>query len=468
MSRLPSFGAHGYSDFLAAKVPRATRTGLSHIPSLSSHLFDFQRHCVEFLLECGSGGLFLDTGLGKTLVQLEYAEHSRQASNGMALILTPLAVAKQIEREGLKFGYDARVIRDQSEAREGINICNYDRLHLISPDAFGVVTLDEGSILKSFAGKTTRALTAAFEHHRWRVPATATPAPNDHMELGQYADFCGIMASNEMLSRFFINDASQASQVWRLKRHGVEAFWDWMASWCRLAQLPSDLGGDDTGFQLPALKIERHRAAESRPTMRGGLFGDEVVSATNLHEIKRATADNRALLSVNLALGEIREPWVIWCDTDYEADAVMHHLHGADDVVEVRGSMPPDTKERNLEKFADGTARVMVTKPSVAGFGLNWQHCARTVFVGRSFSYESWYQAVRRFWRFGQKRQVQVHLVVAEGEDSIARVIDRKADDHSGMKTAMRDAMKRSAGKSSETKVAYRPEHKGRLPSWIV
>lgn len=181
--------AHDYLEFLAGKTPMAIARGISRVPSLSSHLFDFQKHCVEFLLTVGSGGLFLDTGLGKTLVQLEYSEHARHEANGRALILCPLAVAHQIDREGRKFGYPTRVIRDQSEAAEGINICNYDRLHLIEPDQFGVVTLDEASILKSFTGKTTRALIDAFGHHRWRVPATATPAPNDHMELGQYAEF---------------------------------------------------------------------------------------------------------------------------------------------------------------------------------------------------------------------------------------------------------------------------------------
>ena len=410
----------------------------------------------------------MDTGLGKTLVQLEYIEHARQASNGMGLILTPLAVARQIEHEAQRFGYPARVIRDQSEAREGINICNYDRLHLIDPQAFGAVTLDEASILKSFTGKTTRSLIEAFKDHRWRVPATATPAPNDHMELGQYAEFCGVMQSNEMLSRFFINDTMQASQQWRLKRHGVEAFWDWVASWCRLAQLPSDLGDSDDGFDLPPIAVHRHRAAENAPTVSGGLFGDEIVSATNLHTIKRETAGKRAMIAANLALSDSREPWVIWCDTDYEADAILDALGDAPGVVEVRGSHAPERKEANLDAFANGTARVMVTKPSVAGFGLNWQHCARTVFVGRSFSYEAWYQAVRRFWRFGQAREVQVHLVVAEGEDSIARVIDRKADDHASMKTAMRAAMARNKGKSSATRVAYQPTCKGNLPSWIA
>ncbi len=468
MSRCNASADVGYREFLRNKTPLALKRGMSSSPRLSSHLFPFQAHCVEFLLGVGSGGLFLDTGLGKTLVQLEYAEHARQVENGKALILTPLAVAKQIEREAHRFGYPARVIRDQSEAREGISICNYDRLHLIDPSAFGVVTLDEASILKSFTGKTTRSLINAFEGHRWRVPATATPAPNDHMELGQYAEFCGVMHSNEMLSRFFINDTANASQSWRLKRHGVDAFWDWVASWCRLAQLPSDLGDDDSGFDLPPIAVHRHRAAESAPTMTGGLFGDEVVSATNLHQVKRATAQKRAMIAANLATSDSHEPWVIWCDTDYEADAILEVIGDHPGVVEVRGSMSAERKEASLEAFAAGNARVMITKPSVTGFGLNWQHCARTVFVGRSFSYESWYQAVRRFWRFGQAREVQVHLVVAEGEDSIARVIDRKADDHASMKTAMRAAMARNSGKASATRVAYLPTHKGSLPSWIA
>lgn len=455
-----------YDEFLASKTPRAIARGLSRTPALSSHLFPFQRHCVEFLLTVGSGGLFLDTGLGKTLVQLEYAEHARQATNGKALILTPLAVAKQIEREGLKFGYPARVIRDASEVREGISICNYDRLHLIDPQEFGVVTLDEASILKSFTGKTSRALIQSFSDQRFRMPATATPAPNDHMELGQYSAFCGVMASNEMLARWFISDQTEMGR-YRLKAHGVEDFWDWMSSWCRLAQMPSDLGGDDAGFILPPIHVHRHRAAESAPTMSGGLFGDEVVSATNLHQIKRGTAENRARIAADLAMSDA-EPWVLWCDTDYEADAILAALGDTPAIVEVRGSMPAERKESALEAFADGSARIMVTKPSVAGFGLNWQHCARTAFIGRSFSYEAWYQAVRRFWRFGQSREVQVHLVVAEGEDSIARVIDRKASDHAAMKTAMRAAMQRNKGKESATKVAYQPTHRGRLPTWIA
>lgn len=454
-----------YADFLLHKRPRAVERGIE-CDDLAGHLFPYQAECVRFLLRVGSGGLFLDTGLGKTLCELEWAEHARHETNGRALILTPLAVAHQFADEGRKFGYDVRVIRDQSEAGDGINICNYDRMDRLTPDAFGAVALDESSILKNFSGKTSSALIAAFAGHRFRLSATATPAPNDHMELGQHAQFCGVMTSAEMLSRFFINDTATASQQWRIKRHGVAAFWDWMASWCRMAAMPSDLGDSDAGFILPPLDVQRHMVESKLRAPEGDLFASDVVSATSMHDVKRQTAGERAGIAAQLVTSNA-EPWVVWVDTDYEAEAVRERLVGVRGVVEVRGSMSIEAKESNLDAFADGTARVLITKPSICGFGLNWQHCAHTVFVGRSFSYESWYQAVRRFWRFGQQRQVRVHIAVAQGEESIGAVIDRKAGDHDSMKRAMREAMRRNMGRASQVRVPYQPTHYGKLPSWL-
>lgn len=451
-----------YSTFLASKRPRPQATGIDP-PALHGGLFDFQAACVAFALKQGRAGLYLDTGLGKTFCQLEWADKAMRVSNGKALILTPLAVARQMEREAHARGYDARVIRDQSEARAGINICNYDRLDHIDPDAFGVLSLDEASILKNFTGKTTRALTAAFKDHRFKLAATATPAPNDHMELGQQAEFLSVMAGNEMLSRYFINDTATASQQWRLKKHAERDFWEWMASWSRMAQSPEDLGYDGSRYVLPAMEVIRHRAAygDMKPE-EGSLFAFEA-SATSMHNIKRQTADNRADKVAELVAGEAA-PWVVWCDTDYEADALAARIP---DAIEVRGSMPIERKEENLAAFADGSVRVIITKPSVAGMGLNWQHCARMAFAGRSFSYEAWYQAVRRCWRFGQTKPVQVHIVVAEGEEQIGRVIDRKADDHSRMKRAMADAMRRATSQSTRRLVDYQPKHQGRTPSWL-
>ena len=455
-----------YTEFLAGKRPIAHKSGIT-VPTLAPHLFPYQADCVRFLLECGRGGLFLDTGLGKTACELEWAEHARNATNGRALILTPLAVAHQIAAEGQRWGYQTRVIRDAAGAADGINICNYDRLDKLNPDDFGAVALDESSILKSFTGKTTRALIDSFAGHCFRLSSTATPAPNDHMELGQHAEFCGIMSSIEMLSRFFINDTSTASQQWRLKRHGVAAFWDWMASWCRMAQMPSDLGDSDDGFVLPPMRVHRHHVAAEVKAGEGDLFAVDVLSATNMHTLKRQTAAERAAMAASVAMSDAA-PCVIWVDTDYEADAVLSCIGKSASVAEVRGSMSIEAKEAALDGFADGTIRTLITKPSICGFGLNWQHCARTVFVGRSFSYESWYQAVRRFWRFGQKRNVDVHIIVAQGEESIGAVIDRKADDHADMKAAMRAAMQRNAGRESRVKVKYNPTHEGRLPQWFA
>ena len=450
-----------YQSFLDKKKPRALATGIEP-PALNPALFDFQSACVDFALRQGRCGLYLDTGLGKTFCQLEWADKAMRASNGYALILTPLAVARQIEREAQSRGYDARVIRDQSEARAGINICNYDRMDKIDPDAFGAVSLDEASILKNFTGKTTRALIESFAGTKFRMAATATPAPNDHMELGQQAEFLGVMPSNEMLMRWFIADQTQMGR-YRIKGHAANSFWEWMASWSRMAQSPEDLGYDGSRFVLPDLKIIRHRAAygEVRP-IEGSLFTLDT-SATAIHSVKRQTADNRSDKAAELVAAD-SGAWVVWCDTDYEADALAQRIP---DAIEVRGSMPIERKEENLAAFADGSARVIITKPSVAGMGLNWQHCSNMTFVGRTFSYEAWYQAVRRCWRFGQKREVQAHIIVAEGEDQIGRVIDRKAEDHSKMKEAMAGAMKRAATQKSDRKVEYNPTHQGRTPAWL-
>lgn len=231
--------------------------------------------------------------------------------------------------------------------------------------------------------------------------------------------------------------------------------------------MPSDMGFSDEGFALPKLNVIKHTAHQEAPILTDGLFGGDVISATNMHDVKRQTAEARAELAGEIISSSPAEPWVIWTDTDYEADAVLLAMHGVSDCVEVRGSMSAEAKESALDAFADGSARILITKPSICGFGLNWQHCANTVFVGRSFSYEAWYQAVRRFWRFGQQREVNAHVIVAAGEDSIGRVIDRKAGDHASMKAAMREAMKRDRQTSQGVKVRYQADKIGGLPAWL-
>lgn len=450
-----------YEEFLAGKAPRARACGFEPSPMPDAMRPD-QKAVTAFAIRQGCAALFLDTGLGKTFDELEWSRQCAEASNGYALLLTPLAVARQIEAEAHRWGYDARVIRSQDDARPGINICNYDRLELLEPARFGCVALDESSILKSFTGATTRALIAAFEAHRFKLCATATPAPNDHMELGQHAQFLGIMPSNEMLARWFISDQTEMGR-YRLKKHGEYAFWDWMASWSRCAETPADLGFSAEGFILPPMRVIRHRVAGDVRPPAGSLFLQEL-SATNIHTIKRQTAEARAEGVAELIDAEPGEAWVIWCDTDYESNALAQRVTGAS---EIRGSFTIDRKETVLSAFSEGASKAIITKPSLTGFGLNWQFAARMAFVGRSFSYEQWYQAVRRCWRYGQKRPVDVHIMVAEGEEQIGRVIDRKAADHAKMKRAMAAAMERSRETTSGLKVAYNPTHIERAPKWL-
>lgn len=451
-----------YSTFLSRKSIVVAQRGIEPT-DMPAFMKPHQVDATAMTIRTGRAGNFLDTGMGKTVCELEFSRQAAEASNGKALIGTPLAVAKQIEREARKFGYDARVIRDQSEARDGINICNYDRFEKLDPYAFGAVTLDESSILKDFSGSTSRGLRDAFKDHRFRLSASATPAPNDHMELGQHAEFLGVMNSVEMLSRFFINDTSTASQQWRLKGHAEQAFWDWMASWACMAETPADFGHDASEYILPPLEIIKHQTGARTDLPKDGLFAADA-NATNIHEIKRATSDARADEIARLAHEE-NQPWVIWCDTNYESDALSARIPEA---VEVRGSMSIEEKEEKIEAFSEGQARIIITKPSIAGHGLNWQHAARMAFIGRSFSYETWYQAVRRCWRFGQTRSVQVHLAIAEGEDQIGRVIDRKSADHIRMKRMMSTAMRRALGREVLTKVAYNPTHYSEIPQWLM
>lgn len=451
-----------YAEFLASKAPRAAASGIEPGP-MPEHLFDFASMAVGFGLRLTRAAVFFDTGLTKTRIQLQYCKQAINASNGYGLILTPLAVARQFEAEGLALGYDCRVVRDQSDVKPGINICNYDRLDKLDPQAFGCVCLDESSILKNFTGKTSRALINAFADTPFRLCASATPAPNDHVELGTHAEFLGVMSQTDMLTRWFINDSNDTG-TWRLKGHAHEAFWDWVSSWAIMASSPEDLGFDGSRFILPPLNIHKLRAIGEIKPLPGMLFAGDV-SATTMHATKRATAQSRAKEVAALVNAESGEPWMVFCDTDTEADCLRALIP---DATEVRGPMTAERKESSIAAFLDGTRRVMISKPSIMGAGLNMQHCARMAFVGRTFSYQAWYQAVRRCWRFGQKRPVEVYLVVAEGEDQIGRVIDRKAEAHAAMKEAMIAASRRALRITSETQVAYNPTFLGRVPKWMV
>jgi len=450
---------HDYAQLLARKAVKAQRHGIEPA-AFSPVLFDYQRNVTEFALRAGRAALFLDTGLGKTLCQVEWA---RQIP-GKKLILAPPAVAPQTVREAAsKLGVEIGHSRDGTVDHD-IIITNYERLHLFDVSQFDGIVLDESSILKSFMGKTKQRLCEAFSQTPYRLACSATPAPNDYMELGNHSDFLGVMPSNEMLSRWFIND-SMSFGNYRLKGHAVKPFWEWVASWAACAEKPSDAGGDDSRHALLPLTTKVHVVESSAgPCIESGtLFGNLELSATSMHADKRATAAQRCGIAADIANGT-GEPVIVWCESNIESATLAKLIT---DAVEVVGSDDPDEKEDKLDSFSRGDSRVIVTKPSIAGFGLNWQHCNRVIFASISYSFESFYQAVRRSWRFGQTKPVNVDVVIASSEQGVWQSVQRKMRDHDGMKAAMRYA-KFSTAHSASIKHPYNPQFRTELPTWIT
>ncbi len=407
-----------YDQFLATKALSDVATGLSTVPALNPALFDYQRDIVTWALRRGRAAVFADCGLGKTPMQLEWAHVVANATNGAVLILAPLAVAEQTEREARKFDIDARYLR-QDDGYNGVIVTNYEMLEHFDVRRFAGVVLDESSILKAYDGATRTRITESFADTPYRLACTATPAPNDFMELGNHAEFLGVLTRAEMLATFFVHDGGE-TQNWRLKGHARDAFWKWLASWSVMLRHPADLGYNGDGFTLPPMTVTQHRVETDATD--GSLFAMEAQTLPERIAARRESVDERAALCADLVNAD-REAWVVWCHLNSEADALKKRIP---DAVEVRGSDDHDTKRRTLMGFADGSIRVLITKPSIAGFGMNWQHCARMAFVGVSDSWEQYYQAVRRCWRFGQTRAVDVHVIAADTEGAVVANLQRK------------------------------------------
>jgi superfamily II DNA or RNA helicase len=451
-----------YRAFIASKGTAAASHGFAPANQWPA-LFPHQLATLQFVCKKGRAAAFLDTGLGKSRVEAAAAAEFAQQSGRPSLILTPLAVARQMQRECAAIGVDARVIREQSEAGPGVNIANYERLPKLDASVYGGVVLDESSILKAFTGPTKRLLCDAFASTPYRLAATATPAPNDHMELGNHSEFLGHLGSMEMLCRWFVNDTSTASQDWRLKGHAQADFWGWVASWARAATLPSDLGGDDSGFVLPPLTYELHTVSAdiTVDVPDGMLFRIPDGSATTIHREKRLTMDDRVAKAAevaNTADGAV----IVWCETNSESSALAQSIP---DAIEVHGSMDPEEKIAALDDFTFGRRRVIVSKPKLAGLGLNWQHANTVVFASVSHSYEQHYQAVRRAWRYGQTQPVTCHVVISDTETAIWNNVQRKAKDHQRMKRAMAESM--NGHQSASIKKAYARTNRVTLPDFL-
>lgn len=420
-----------YHEFLAKKHFDDPPTGLAVIPKISPLLYDFQKAIVRWALRRGRAAIFADCGLGKTAMQLEWCKHVP----GRKLIVAPLAVSGQTEKEGAKFGVPVKYMRQDDGSSESV-ITNYEMLEHFNPAQFEGLCLDESSILKSFTGKIRNQIIEHWGRVKFRLAATATPAPNDYMELGNHAEFLGVMTRAQMLSMFFVHDGGE-TQKWRLKGHAEDEFWRWMCSWAVMIRKPSDIGFEDDDFILPKCHI-------NDVIVRDDSWSDDMLfpmQASTLAErldARRRTISARVTECAKRANAS-KQPRLIWCNLNSESEAITKSVK---DAVEVKGSDSYETKEDRLLGFSSGKYRVLVTKPSIAGFGMNWQHCAEMDFVGLSDSYEQFYQALRRCWRFGQKREVHANIITADTEGAVTANIRRKEREAMAMAASMVKHMK--------------------------
>jgi DNA modification methylase len=430
-----------YSDFVRSKQFDDIASGFDiHVSSVGIQggqltLKEFQSHIVKWALARGRAAIFANTGLGKTAMQATWAYRVSERTGLPVLIVAPLCVAKQTVSESAKFGVDVRYVRTQPDTPSGIYVTNYEMLDEFDPYEFGGIVLDESSILKDRDGKMRNKIINDWRMTPYRLSCTATPSPNDYMELGNQSEFLGVMNMDEMLAMFFTHDGGDTSK-WRLKGHGRRKFWEWMATWAVTIRKPSDLGFSDEGYDLPPLQMHEHQVSSD--------FGDDLFTgiAQTLNErrqAKRETLDARVSVVADL-VNNSDDAWIVWCHTNDESAALKSAIA---DAMEIRGSDSIDYKESTIQGFVSGVHRVLVTKPSIAGMGLNLQHCANMAFVGLDDSFEQMYQAVRRCWRFGQDRLVNAHYVTSESLGAVLANITRKESQMEEMQASMVDHMKK-------------------------
>lgn len=417
-----------YQEFLKTKEYHYENTGFDiDISELNSNLFDFQKQIVEWALKKGRCALFLDTGLGKTICQLEFANQVCQKENGKALILAPLAVSRQTKSEGEKFGIEVNICRTQSDVKDGINITNYEMLKHFNPDEFICVVLDESSILKASLGKMSNDIIDIFRFTKYKLACTATPSPNDYTEFGNHCEFLNIMSRTEMLATFFINDAKEGQ--WRMKRHAESKFWEWLASWAMVVKNPKDIGYPDDRYNLPKLNIS-HIIVDSKVT-KGQLIPSVAKSLQERRQARKDSIIDRVNVVGNLI--KDMDSCLIWVDYNDESAYIKKSFN----ITEVKGADTDEHKENSMIGFANGDIKFLVSKPSICGFGMNFQKCHNMIFCGISDSYEKFYQAVRRCYRFGQENEVNVYVIISRRELSVLNNIKKKQEQHDKMSYEM-------------------------------
>lgn len=448
-----------YNDFINSKSKTFENMGIDvDRNTLNPNMFEFQKDIVRWALKKGRAAIFAECGLGKTLMQLSWADEIHKHTGGKILILAPLAVAPQTKEEGEKFGISVNICESQDDVIDGINITNYEKIDKFIGNSFQAVVLDESSILKSFTSSTRNKLIYNFSKVPFRLACTATPAPNDHMELGNHSEFLGVMTRAEMLSMYFVHDGGNTAK-WRLKGHAEDVFWNWMASWAVFIDNPKNLDYEADGYNLPKLNINEII-----------VDGDEVTSETlTLTQRRQARKDSMELRCQAAAeiVNSSPEQWLVWCDLNDESSMLKSLIVNA---VEIKGSDKASHKTGSMLNFSDDLIKCLVTKPSIAGFGMNWQQCHNMIFVGLSDSYEKYYQAVRRCYRFGQKNEVNVYIIISAKEGAVKANIERKQEDAMKMQDAMikltKEVTKKELQVTTRIMTEYAPKVKMLLPNW--
>ena len=461
-----------YETFLEGKRRSDPATGIEAV-DLTSALFPFQRDLVTWALRRGRAALFAGTGLGKTLMQLAWADAVERHTGKPVLILTPLAVAHQTVAEAARFGFaGVAYAADQGIAAARIVVTNYDRFERFDITAFGAVVLDESSIIKAHDSKTRAMLIASCRNVPFKLACTATPAPNDWIELGNHSEFLGSMTEKEMLAMFFVHDGSMrvnGDGEWRLKSHATDAFWQWVSTWAALVRSPADLGYDDGAYRLPELRKRQITVPVEVTHTDGFLFPMEARTLQERIAARRSTVASRAQAAADVVNADQTKPWLIWCNLNAEADALAKMIPGG---VEVRGTDAPEVKAERLLGFANGSIRILITKPSVAGFGMNFQHCSDMVFVGLTDSFEQVFQAIRRCWRFGQTKPVTVTMIAAETEGAVVANLEAKerAFEEMGASMAihMADLVRRSVRSEGHQPQPDRAQKIMEIPTWLA
>lgn len=453
-----------YQDFINGKSFRHVDAGFD-VDSLPYPLFDYQAPIVQWALRRGKAAIFADTGLGKTIMQLAWANEVSIRTGNPVLMLAPLAVSDQTIAEGIKYGIHVEKANAGADFfGQGLYITNYEQLHKFSPEQFSGIVLDESSILKGMDGRRRKEITEFGIHIPYRLSCTATPSPNDFMELGTQAEFLGIMSQIEMLAMFFIHDGGDVSK-WRLKGHGQAKFFEWLATWAVVIRSPSDLGFDGSSHELPDLAYHSH-IVETTP--EDCLFVEPAQGLQDRNKARKDSVDERVAVAAKIANGMTGQV-LIWCHLNDESDKLKNAIN---DAVEVKGADKPEHKRDSLIGFANNDVRILVSKPKIAGFGMNWQNCNQMIFVGLSDSWESYYQAIRRCWRFGQTKPVHVHIVSADTEGAVVENIRRKDINNKVLGEAMVNHMKTMMEKeifsAATEKTEYNPQIKMELPEWLI